>query len=203
MENDFSLDGSLELIQSNSTLLYDLYVNFIEVDQKEYKKLAKDLEIFYGYGHTPFGDALLAFSTKGMCFLAFGDDEEKLHSELKGTWKNAKVTKDDEKVKEYLKNILINEKKVDIFVKGTNFQVNVWKALLNIEYGCVATYQDIADCICKPKAVRAVANAIGSNNIAYFIPCHRVIAKSGAISGYRWGVDRKKILLAYEASKSE
>ncbi|MDA3909544.1 MAG: methylated-DNA--[protein]-cysteine S-methyltransferase, partial [Sulfurimonas sp.] len=86
-----------------------------------------------------------------------------------------------------------------LLVKGTNLQVNVWKALLNLPNGVVATYQDIANYLDKPKATRAVATAIGKNHIGYLIPCHRVIAKSGAMSGYRWGIERKKILIACES----
>ncbi|WP_373036819.1 methylated-DNA--[protein]-cysteine S-methyltransferase [Sulfurimonas sp.] len=102
---------------------------------------------------------------------------------------------------EYLKNIFIDRKKVNLFVKGTDFQIDVWKALLNIPYAALSTYQDIAKSIGRPKAVRAVASAIGSNDIAFLIPCHRVIAKSGAMSGYRWGIDKKKILQKYEKDK--
>jgi len=87
---------------------------------------------------------------------------------------------------------------MNLFVKGTNFQINVWKAILNLQSGNISTYSDIAQLIGKPKAVRAVATAIGSNHIGYLIPCHRVISKSAAMGGYRWGIDRKKIVLAYE-----
>ena len=97
----------------------------------------------------------------------------------------------------------MKNKRYPLVVKGTNFQINVWKALLNIPGGVVLTYQDIANYLQYPKAVRAVASAIGKNHIGYLIPCHRVIAKSGAMSGYRWGIERKKILIAYESIKKE
>ena len=171
------------------------------VTLKEYKELANDLKIVYGFGPTPFGIALLASTKRGVCFLAFDDDEEKLFFELEKSWKNALLIRNDVKINEQLKSIFLDNKKVDIFVKGTDFQINVWKALLNIPDASVTTYQDIANSIDKPKAVRAVATAIGSNDIAYIIPCHRVIGKSGAMSGYRWGIERKRILLAYEALK--
>jgi len=195
------LDTSLELGLSSSSRLHDMFVNFVGVTPKEYKELGKDLEIVYGFGHTPFGKALLASTKRGVCFLAFDDNEEKLLFELEKSWSNALLIHDDIKIDKQLKSIFIDNKKVDIFVKGTNFQINVWKALLNIPDATLTTYQDIANSIDKPKAVRAVATAIGSNNIAYLIPCHRVIGKSGAMSGYRWGVDRKRILLAYEAMR--
>ncbi len=102
-----------------------------------------------------------------------------------------------------MENIFVKNKKYPLFVKGTNLQINVWKALLNLPNGVVTTYLDIANYLDKPKAVRAVASAIGKNHIGYLIPCHRVIAKSGAMSGYRWGIERKKELLAYESSNEK
>ena len=202
IESKSILDSSLEAGLSSSSRLHDLFVNFEGVTPKEYKELGRDLEIVYGYGITPFGKAFLGFTKRGVCFLAFGEDEKKLFNSFEKEWKNAVLCQNDKEVKKYLKNIFSFNKKVNLLVKGTNFQVNVWKALLNIPNGSIVTYQDIANFIDKPKAIRAVANAIGSNNIAYLIPCHRVIAKSGAMSGYRWGVQRKKILLAYEAMKN-
>lgn len=201
-ESKSILDTSLELGLTSSSRLHDMFVNFVGVTPKEYKELGKDLEIVYGYGHTPFGKALLASTKRGVCFLAFDENEEKLFFELQKSWTNALLIHDDEKIDEQLKSIFLDNKKVDIFVKGTNFQINVWKALLNIPEAVLTTYQDIANSIGKPKAVRAVASAIGSNNISYLIPCHRVIGKSGAMSGYRWGIKRKRILLAYEAMKN-
>lgn len=201
-ESKSILDTSLELGLTSSSRLHDMFVNFVGVTPKEYKELGKDLEIVYGYGHTPFGKALLASTKRGVCFLAFDENEEKLFFELQMSWTNALLIHDDEKIDEQFKSIFLDNKKVDIFVKGTNFQINVWKALLNIPEAVLTTYQDIANTIDKPKAVRAVASAIGSNNIAYLIPCHRVIGKSGAMSGYRWGIERKRILLAYEAMKN-
>lgn len=201
-ESKSILDTSLELGLTSSSRLHDMFVNFVGVTPKEYKELGKDLEIVYGFGLTPFGNSLLAFTKRGVCFLAFDEDEDKLFSELQKSWSNAQTIRDDERAQEYLKSIFLDNKKVDIFVKGTNFQINVWRALLNIPDAALRTYQDIANSINKPKAVRAVASAIGSNNIAYLIPCHRVIGKLGAMRGYRWGIDKKRIILAYEAMKN-
>ena len=93
----------------------------------------------------------------------------------------------------YLENIFVKNKKYSLFVKGTNLQVNVWKALLNLPNGIVATYQDIANYLDKPKSVRAIASAIKKNHIEYLIPCHKIITNSGAMSGYRWEIEKKKI----------
>jgi AraC family transcriptional regulator, regulatory protein of adaptative response / methylated-DNA-[protein]-cysteine methyltransferase len=114
--------------------------NFTALSPKEYKELGKDLEIVYGFGSTPFGKALLASTKRGVCFLAFDEDEEKLLFELEKSWSNALLIRDDVKIEKQFKSIFLDNKKVDIFVKGTNFQINVWKALLNIPDASVTTY---------------------------------------------------------------
>lgn len=192
------LDNSLDIGLSSPSRLHDLFINIIGVTPKEYKELGKNLKISYGYGYTPFGKAFIAFTQRGICYFEFIDSDEESLLRLKSIWKNADTIRDDSKALNYFNNIFIKNKKYDLYVKGTNFQINVWRALLSIPSGRLLTYQDIADKIDRPKAVRAVASAIASNHIGYLIPCHRVIAKSGALSGYRWGVDRKRVLLAYE-----
>lgn len=199
-ESKSILDSSLDMGLSSPSRLHELFVNLIGVTPKEYREKGKNVTITYGYGDTPFGEALIAFTLKGICYLGFIDkNKEENFDRFYEIWGNANLIHDNEKAKEYIENIFIKNKKYNLLVKGTNFQVNVWKALLNLPNGVVTTYQDMANLIEKPKAVRAVASAIGKNHIGYLIPCHRVIAKSGAMSGYRWGVMRKKILIAYEA----
>lgn len=194
------LDSTYESGLSSSSRLHELFVNFVGVTPKEYKQMGKDLLITYGFGYTPFGQALIGFTDRGVCTLAFSEDNEKQSYEtFCEFWINANLERDDKIAQEYLDKIFIDKEKFNLFVKGTNFQISVWQALLNLPKGIVSSYQDIANFIDKPKAVRAVASAIGSNHIAYLIPCHRVIAKSGAMSGYRWGIERKKIVLAYES----
>ncbi|UTJ07642.1 bifunctional transcriptional activator/DNA repair enzyme AdaA [Arcobacter roscoffensis] len=203
-ESKSILDSALDMGLSSPSRLHDLFVNIIGVTPKEYKESGKNVKITYGYGSTPFGEALIAFTKRGVSYLGFVDnDKEGIFNRFKEIWEKAELIKDDEKAQEFLNNIFVEKKKFDLYVKGTNFQINIWKALLNIPNGTIATYQDIANSINKPKAVRAVASAIGSNHIGYLIPCHRVLAKSGAMSGYRWGIERKKILVAYEALKKE
>ncbi len=201
-ESKSILDSSLEMGLSSSSRLHDLFVNIIGVTPKEYKEFGKNVDITYGYGSTPFGEALIGFTKRGVCYLGFVDDnKEQIFMRFKEIWAKANLIEDTQKAIEYLDKIFVKKEKFDLFVKGTNFQINIWKALLNIPSGTIATYQDIANSINKPKAVRAVASAIGSNHIGFLIPCHRVLAKSGAMSGYRWGIERKKILVAYEAIK--
>ena len=189
-------------------MIFTCKSNFVEsriMEQQYQNKLFVNLQdmgvITYGYGNTPFGEALIAFSDKGVCYLGFIDDnKDALYAHFVQLWKNAEHVQNDAKAQEYLQNIFVKKKKYDLVVKGTDFQVNVWKALLNLPNGTVTTYENIAKSIGKPKAVRAVASAIGKNHIGYLIPCHRVIAKSGAMSGYRWGIERKKMFIASEAT---
>ncbi|RXJ97988.1 6-O-methylguanine DNA methyltransferase [Arcobacter sp. CECT 8986] len=203
-ESSSLLESSLDLGLSSPSRLHDLFVNIIGVTPKEYKDLGQNVEITYGYGYTPFGNALIATTKRGICFLGFYDKEkDSVYNRFKEIWANAKLIKDDKKASSILDSIFIKkDKKFNLYVKGTNFQINVWKALINIPDGSITTYQDVAKYLDNPKAVRAVANAIGSNPIGYLIPCHRVLGKSGAMTGYRWGIERKKVLVAYEAIKN-
>lgn len=200
-ESKSILDSSLDIGLSSVSRLHELFVNLIGVTPKEWREKGKDVTITYGFGLTPFGQALIAYTDKGICFLGFIDqNQEAIFKRFQELWENANLVHDDAKAERYLENIFLKNKKYNLLVKGTNLQVNVWKALLNLPNGVIATYQDIANYIDKPNAVRAVASAIGKNHIGYLIPCHRVIAKSGAMSGYRWGIERKKILIAYEST---
>lgn len=200
-ESKSILDSTLDIGLSSVSRLHELFVNLIGVTPKEWREKGKDVIITYGFGITPFGEALIAYTDKGICYLGFIDqNKEAIFKRFKELWENANLVHDDLKAQTYLENIFINNQKYNLLVKGTNLQINVWKALLNLPNGAVTTYQDIANFIEQPKAVRAVASAIGKNHIGYLIPCHRVIAKSGAMSGYSWGIERKKILIAYEST---
>lgn len=198
------LDTSLDLGFSSSSRLHELFVNFVGVTPNEYKKMGKNLDITYGFGFSPFGKTMIALAPKGICALEFYDNSyDDIFKRLESTWKNAKFIQDDIKSQQVLDRIFIDQKKMNVFVKGTNFQINVWKAILNIEKGNISTYSDVATLLAKPKAVRAVATAIASNHIGFLIPCHRVISKTAAMSGYRWGIERKKVILAYECNENE
>ena len=203
-ESKSILDSSLDIGLSSTSRLHELFVNLIGVTPKEWKEKGKDVQITYGFGQTPFGEALIGFTDKGICYLGFIDNNKKeIFQRFNELWENANLVFDEKLANEYLENIFVKNKKYNLLVKGTNLQINVWKALLNLPNGIVATYSDIANYLDKPKAVRAVASAIARNHISYLIPCHRVIGKSGAMSGYRWGIERKKILIAYESLNKE
>ncbi len=170
---------------------------------KEYQTLGKALKLFYGQAMTPFGKALIAWSDKGICFLAFGTDEELLYKELDRKWGLAFMTQDASSAQSYLDRVFVAKEALDLCLKGTLLQISVWKALLDISYGSTMNYSQIAKIVKNSKAIRAVASAIGANDIAYLIPCHRVIAKDGGMGGYRWGVEIKRLLLSYEQLNSK
>lgn len=188
---------------SSQSRVYDLFINFEGVTPNEYKTFGENLEIEYGFHETLFGLCLIATTTRGICYLAFVDNnhDEKL-SELKKLWNKSKIIRNQDKTFEIIESIFNKNQKVKLFLKGTSFQLKVWEALLKIPEGKLSTYQGIAEKIDNPKASRAVGSAIGANNIAYLIPCHRVIRKEGIIGEYRWGSPRKKALIGFEMKSS-
>lgn len=203
MNSKSLLETSLELGLSSSSRLHELFVNFVGVTPYEYKQAGENLDVYYGYAYCSYGKALLAYTKKGICALEFCDNNEnELLIRLEKTWKNAKLILNNEEAQVYLEKVFLKKEKMDVYVQGTNFQINVWKAILSIPSANVLSYSDVAFKIGKEKAVRAVASAIASNHIALLIPCHRVLSKSAAIGGYKWGENRKRIILAYEQSKT-
>lgn len=162
--------------------------------------------IEYGVHQTQVGLCFLAVMQQKICYLGFPQpgSEQDVLKELTAQWKEgAEITLSRENTGQILKSIDLlggsaSDSSVEIILKGTEFQIKVWQALLNIRKGNVSYYQKIAHNIGHPQATRAVAGAIGANNIAYLIPCHRVIKKSGDIHGYRWGQEIKRKLLSYE-----
>lgn len=175
----------------------------------EFKKKGAGLEITYGFCNSPFGDCLLATTRRGICFLGFTDSGERSETlkQLFDTWSGSVFSENPFAVCSIVHDIFCIDRQksahpFNLQVKGTNFQINVWKALLTLPRGYVSSYQGIASYIGHPKAFRAVANAIAINPVAFLIPCHRVIAKSGKIHRYRWGETRKKALIGWEAAHS-
>jgi AraC family transcriptional regulator of adaptative response/methylated-DNA-[protein]-cysteine methyltransferase len=190
---------------SAQSRVYDLFVGIEGVTPNEYKTFGQNLLIHYGFHATPFGECLIAVTEKGVCAMAFVDENTK-QSEFDrflDKWNKATLVFDNTITEPVFQQIFNQKqgKKLNLFLQGTNFQLKVWEALLQVPQGAVTTYQHIAESIDNPKAVRAVGTAIGNNPIAYLIPCHRVIRKEGNIGQYHWGTTRKKALLAWEASK--
>jgi len=195
---------------SSSSRLHDLFVTFDAMSPGAYKQYGKGLDITYAFLPTPFGECLLATTKRGICALHFPtlQDHEVGISELKQEWPLAKFIEDRGKVWPIVQKLFTpfradEARKFHLFLKGTNFQVQVWRALLAIPPGAMVTYQDVAASVSKPSAARAVANAIARNPVSYIIPCHRVIRKVGKIHRYRWGSARKKAMLGWEASQLE
>ena len=202
------LEVSLEAGLSSPSRLHALFVTLEAMSPGEYRADGEGLEIRYGIHATTFGEALIATTPKGICNVQFLDSEDIADAAtwLKQRWHQADVIHDPaatEVVGDRLNQSLKapNDKPLPLLVKGTNFQIQVWRALLSLPLGTVATYQDIANYIGKPRAVRAVGTAIGSNPVAYLIPCHRVIRSNGELGGYRWGLVRKSTILGWEASQ--
>lgn len=201
------LDTALDAGLSGPGRLHDLFVTFEAMTPGEFKKMGAGLEIAYGFDYTPFGQCLVAVTERGICHLGFvdKDNEAEAFSHLQQAWPEATLIEDQTHISEIVRRIFRLKQPVDsrpfhLHLKGTNFQVNVWRALLTIPVGSIVSYQDIAALIGHPKAFRAVANAIAINPVGYLIPCHRVISKSGKIHQYRWGSARKKAIVGWEAS---
>ncbi|MDX1378053.1 MAG: methylated-DNA--[protein]-cysteine S-methyltransferase [Anaerolineales bacterium] len=184
--------------------LHDLFVNTEAVSPGEYKSRGAGVTIRYGIHPTPLGKCLIATTDRGICHLSFvqtseGDAIDNLISD----WKQAAMIEDHSATSSLVEPIFdlgYRGKPLSVHLKGTNFQLKVWEALLQIPAGAVTTYEGIASRIGKPSAARAVGTAIGHNPIAVLIPCHRVIRKVGEFGNYRYGAPRKKALLAREYS---
>ncbi len=182
--------------------------NVAEVTQRGRNLRGKGLTIFYGIYPTIFGDCLLALKEREIVHLSFsvnGDSEALVH-DLKERWSYARFQQDRRKAKPYLGRFFSRTDNQHVlhshlFLRGTNFQLKVWGALLAIPVGHLTTYQHIATAIGHSKAVRAVGSAVGANPVSFLIPCHRVIQSTGEIGNYRWGKVRKKAMLMWEAAR--
>jgi len=210
LKTDMSvLDVSSELGLTSGSRLYDHFVQLQAMTPAEYRQQGHGLSISYGIHQTPFGHAFIAVTARGICKLVFVDEQSKqqLVSDLKQQWDLATVQQDlivTKSVIEKLFTVNSNPKSpLTVLVKGTNFQLAVWQALLAIPEGKLASYSQVANAIAKPKAVRAVASAIAANPVGYLIPCHRVIRQNGYLGGYRWGLIRKHAMIINELSRHD
>lgn len=202
------LDLTLDVGLSSPGRLHDLFVKLEAVSPGEFKTGGAGLQIRYGIHETLFGKSLLATTSRGICNLFFCDDTDGQSPAeiLRNSWKNAEIIHDPLTTQPLHAQIFhpstVNLRQpLTLLVKGTNFQIQVWRALLQVPFGGMTTYQNIAELIDRPTAVRAVGNAVGKNPISYIIPCHRVIRESGELGGYHWGVARKAAILGWEASQ--
>ncbi|AXY78286.1 methylated-DNA--[protein]-cysteine S-methyltransferase [Paraflavitalea soli] len=205
---DNLLDAADAAGLSSQSRVYDLFVNLEAVTPQEYKEKGSGILIEYGFHATPFGECIIGVTGRGICHLSFlqEDNRSTAIEELESAWGNASV-RENSRNTEVMANAIFHRKpgaqeKLSVLVKGTNFQVKVWNALLEVPYGTVSTYQSLARHIEEPKALQAVGTAVGANPIAYLIPCHRIIRKNLIIGEYHWGTERKKAMLGWEMAKT-
>jgi AraC family transcriptional regulator, regulatory protein of adaptative response / methylated-DNA-[protein]-cysteine methyltransferase len=198
------LDAAYTAGLSSPGRLHDLFVQAEAVTPGEYRSKGAGLEIAYGFHATPFGECLLAVTPRGICFLAFvdGNDRGAALQELARDWQQAALTLDPARTEPYVARIFspTPQPPLPLHLRGTNFQMKVWEALLRIPAGSTTTYEDLAERIGQPRAARAVGGALAHNPVAYLIPCHRVLRKSGDFGGYRYRPERKKAMLLRESA---
>ncbi|MCG3147293.1 MAG: Bifunctional transcriptional activator/DNA repair enzyme Ada [Verrucomicrobiae bacterium] len=192
------MDTAFESGLSGVGRLHDLFVSCEAVTPGEYKRNGQGVTLRYGVHPTPFGDCLVATTERGICALRFDEGLPALRAE----WSAALFIRDQAQTGQLCRQVFGTARgKFQLHLRGTNFQLNVWQALLSIPAGTLVSYRDIAEKIGAPGNSRAVGSAIGRNSIAYLIPCHRVIQSMGVITGYRWGSVRKQALIGWEASR--
>ena len=204
------LEAAYDSGLSGGSRLHDLFVTVDAVTPGEFKRLGEGLTLRWGVHDTPFGRCFLAVTTRGVCALAFieAGREEQARDDLKAAWPGAEVVEDPSATQPFVDAMVAHAQgeeaaSIPVLLRGTNFQLKVWEALLRIPPGHVLAYDDVAALIGQPRATRAVASAIAHNPVGYLIPCHRVLRKTGALGGYRWGPARKAAILAWETMRQE
>lgn len=199
------LDAALESGLSGPGRLHDLFVSIEAASPGEVKAGGQGIQVEWGISESPFGLCSLGWNSRGICHLAFHDSESEAQPGPTVRWPNARIARNDPEARKRIRAIFVKKsgQRIPAFVSGSSFQLKVWRALLLIPPGNVATYASIARAVGKPGAMRAVGAACGANPVAWLIPCHRVIRETGAVSGYRWGIERKKSMLAVESVASK
>jgi len=204
------LDASYEAGLSGSSRLHELIVHAEAVTPGELKERGAGLEIRFGWVETLFGGALIGATPRGLCFLAFGDPDSRaaVEADFRGRWPAATLIRDDKAIAPLAAMAFPQSVKdggpLALHVRGTNFQLRVWTALMQIPPAATTTYADIGRAIGRPGSARAVGGAVGANPVSWLIPCHRVLRGDGTIGGYAWGPGRKRVMLAWEGvRKSE
>ena len=198
-------DTAYETGLSGSSRLHDLFISIEGMTPGEYKNGGEELQINYSFAETPFGNIIVASTTKGICHLAFADNENEALQQLQLQFPNATFRQVVDTIQQNALFIFTQDwkdlSKIKLHLKGTPFQIKVWEALLKIPMGDVSTYSGIANTINNPNASRAVGTAIGDNPVAFLIPCHRVIRSTGDFGQYHWGSIRKTAMIGWEAAK--
>ncbi|MCK8778960.1 bifunctional helix-turn-helix domain-containing protein/methylated-DNA--[protein]-cysteine S-methyltransferase [Rhizobium sp. NTR19] len=203
------LEASYELGLSGPGRLHDLFVTHEAMSPGEWKARGGGLTIRYGFHPSPFGQALVMATERGLSGLAFADlgGETAAFEDMARRWPNAQYVHDQEATAPFIRRIFDRsqwsaDQPLKVVLIGTDFQVRVWKSLLKIPFGKAVTYSHVANDIGQPTASRAVGAAIGANPISFVVPCHRALGKSGALTGYHWGLTRKRAILGWEAGNA-
>jgi AraC family transcriptional regulator of adaptative response/methylated-DNA-[protein]-cysteine methyltransferase len=200
------LDTAYEVGLSGPGRLHDLFVTHEAMSPGEWKAGGEGLTLAYGFHPSPFGTALVIASPRGLAGLAFADtgEEPGALADMRRRWPRAMFREDAMRTAPLARRIFDQalwrrDRPLRVVLIGTDFEVRVWETLLKIPMGRATTYSDLAAKICRPKAARAVGAAVGKNPIAFVVPCHRVIGKTGNLTGYHWGLTRKRAMLGWEA----
>ena len=200
------LDAALDAGLSGPSRLHDLFVSYTALTPGEFKALGERLVVRWGIHDVPLGRILLGVTGRGVCWLAFIEqDDAVVIAEFEREWQGARLVRDEAATADAAERAFeiapaAGREPLPLLVRGTGFQLKVWEALLRIPFGRLVSYQAIAQAIGQPRAMRAVGRAVGANNIAWLIPCHRVILATGIIHNYRWGVRQKRLLVGFEAA---
>ena len=205
------LDAAYEVGLSGSGRLHDLFVSHEAMTPGDYKRRGEGIEMAYGFHASPFGEALLIATDRGLAGLAFVD-EDKLQTradvlaEMMGRWPRARFAAAPERTAPFARLIFhpadwSRDRPVRLVLIGTDFEVRVWETLLKIPMGRAISYGDIACHLGRPSAARAVGSAVGRNPISFVVPCHRVLGADGGLTGYHWGLTRKRALIGWEAGR--
>ena len=209
-DNRSILSASGETGLSGPSRLHDLFVSVEAVTPGEFKIKGSGLQIHYGFHPTPFGECLLAVTARGICGLSFvtGEGRREAVAALHNRMERADLIESPRTTEPVLEQVFhptLQDRRsmTRLFLKGTNFQIKVWEALLRIPPGFLCTYEDLARFIGRPGAARAVGNAVALNPVAYVIPCHRVIRKTGLFGDYHYGTARKKALIGWEMARTQ
>ena len=202
------LDATYEVGLSGPGRLHDLFVTHEAMSPGEWKTGGEGLTVYFGFHPSPFGSALVMATARGLAGLAFADhgEERAALEDMKGRWPRANYVEDSARTAAVAKRIFDPSKwqasePLRVVLIGTDWEVRVWETLLQIPMGRLTTYSDIATKIHKPTAARAVGTAVGKNPISFVVPCHRVVGKSGDVTGYHWGITRKRAMLGWEAGQ--
>ena len=201
------LESALSSGLSGPGRLHDLLVTTEAMTPGEARRMGSGVNVCYGYGVTPFGEALLAWTDRGVCFLGFCDERGRQHTQddFMQQWPDASLTENNTEAAARLAEIFheTEHKPLKIWLRGSPFQLRVWEALLNLPAGTHCTYGQLAAFSGNAGASRAIGSAIGRNPVSWLIPCHRVINSLGTLGGYRWGTGIKQAMIGYEAARTD